>query len=210
MKYRTAENRENYVEARNKCNRVKKESKVEVWQKIGNDLREDMEGTRKLLYNMARNYRKEKNKGAYAVKDKNGVMLVETNQISERWKNYFENLLNAGQENMEMQEENQMEFLEGENDEITVAEVQAAIQRMKNGKACGEDEIHIEFIKAMGELGANWLTRNMNVAWKNAEIPDDWSKADVCPIFKKMTAQIAIITEVYRCYHMWAKYMRES
>ncbi|XP_076067750.1 uncharacterized protein LOC143040554 [Oratosquilla oratoria] len=148
MKYRTAENRENYVEARNKCNRVKKESKAEVWQKIGNDLREDMEGTRKLLYNMARNYRKEKNEGAYA-------------------------------------EENQMEFLEGENDEITVAEVQAAIQRMKNGKACGEDEIHIEFIKAMGELGANWLTRIMNVAWKNAEISDDWSKAVVCPIFKK-------------------------
>ncbi|XP_076038003.1 uncharacterized protein LOC143023369 [Oratosquilla oratoria] len=129
MKFRTAENRENYVEERNKCNRVKRESKAEVWQKIGNDLREDMEGTRELLYNMARNYRKEKNEGAYAV--------------------------------------------------------QAAIQRMKNGKACGEDEIHIEFIKAMGELGANWLTRIMNVAWKNAEIPDDWSKAVVCPIFKK-------------------------
>ncbi|XP_076036006.1 uncharacterized protein LOC143021968 [Oratosquilla oratoria] len=152
---------------------------------IGNDLREDMEGTRKLLYNIARNYRKKKNEGAYAVKDENGVMLVETDQITERWKNSFENLLNAGQENIELQEENQMEFLEGENDEITVAEVQAAIQRMKNGKAYGEDVMHIEFIKAMGELGANWLTRIMNVARKNTEIPDDWSKAVVCPIFKK-------------------------
>jgi hypothetical protein len=52
------ESREEYVKLRNKCEDVKRNSKQQVWQMIGEDLRQDLEGTRKLLYSMAKNYRK--------------------------------------------------------------------------------------------------------------------------------------------------------
>jgi hypothetical protein len=60
MKTRTVESREEYVQLRNKCEDVNRNSKQQVWQKIGKDLQQELEGSRKLLYSMAKNYRSER------------------------------------------------------------------------------------------------------------------------------------------------------
>ena len=136
---------------------------------------------------MAKNCRKEKNETTYAVKDETGTnMLTETNEISERWRQYFQNLLNAGEEEeIDTREDENLQFTENQGDEIRRDEVEYAIKRMKNGKASGEDEIPIEFIKALEEVGVTWIMRIANEAWRSGRIPHDWSKAVVCPIFKK-------------------------
>ena len=70
--------------------RVKAESKVEVWQRNGQDLAIDLEGTKKLLYNIAKNYRKGNSDASYSVLDGGGnTLLVETDEITNRWKEYF-------------------------------------------------------------------------------------------------------------------------
>ena len=44
---------------------------------------------------MAKSYRKGENGNIYTVLDKNGNLLVEEEEITNRWKEYFEELLNV-------------------------------------------------------------------------------------------------------------------
>ena len=50
-----------------------------------------------MLYGVARSYRKSKAK-QYNIKDKDGNVLTEQEDIDNRWREYFDELLNAGDE----------------------------------------------------------------------------------------------------------------
>ena len=190
MKTRNQLDRIEYEIARNEAERVKRRSKVEVWERIGRDLKQDATGTRKLIYSMAKNYRKGTNQTAHTIRDETGSsLLTEPDEIAERWKGYFEKLLNVETniEQGEITEEHETPQWEYEDNEyeITQEEVKEAIERMKNGKAPGEDEIPVEIYKALGDMGIEWLTRVFNAAWNQGITPIDWGKAIVCPIHKK-------------------------
>ena len=58
---------------------------------------EDLQKGKKLLYGVARSYRKSKAK-QYNIKDKDGNVLTEQEDIDNRWREYFDELLNAGDE----------------------------------------------------------------------------------------------------------------
>jgi hypothetical protein len=138
-----------------------------------------------MLNSMAKNYRKGASETVRAVKDESGEnILPEKEAIKTRWKHYFQELLNAGETAENIFAEETIEFNECE-DHITKAEVEDAIKKMKTGKAPGEDELPAELIKAMEEVGTDYLTRLLNISWKQGRIPDDWGKAIVSPIFKK-------------------------
>ena len=64
---------------------MKKEENNRVWEKIGEDLKADYAGTKKLLYSMAKNYRSSAKEQTYAIKDENGQLLVQPDDIA-RWK----------------------------------------------------------------------------------------------------------------------------
>ena len=84
MKSRSVEDRQAYVQTRNEAQRVKRKSKEESWRKIGEDLKADFKGTKKLLYNLANNYRGKRQCISYAIKDKNDYLLTESGEIAER------------------------------------------------------------------------------------------------------------------------------
>ena len=67
MKTRRAEDRENYNLARQEAERVKQIAKQESFEQIGNDLENDFDGAKKLIYHMAKNYRKESQPPSYAI-----------------------------------------------------------------------------------------------------------------------------------------------
>ena len=96
MKTRRPEDRLEYVLARNEAEEVKRKEKREVWRKIGSDLQEDYAGTKKLLYSMAKNYRTEKKEASCSIRDEDNNVITEEEQVMERWKVYFEKLLNVG------------------------------------------------------------------------------------------------------------------
>ena len=53
-------------------------------------------GTRELLlHTMAKNYRRSVNKRTDGYKDRNGQLLVQPEDIAERWREYFTNQLNV-------------------------------------------------------------------------------------------------------------------
>ena len=186
MKTRTIQARTNYVTARNEAERIKKSEKREVWRKIGNDLKEDHAGTKKLLYSMAKNHRNDKKETACSVKDVNNNIITEPEEVMERWREYFEELLNVGEGDRSIQEEcfDDVNF-EEDYEVITLDEVRAAIHQMKKGKAVGEDGIPVELLDAAGPLAVEALQVLFNEAYTTEKIPEEWQKGVICPIHKK-------------------------
>lgn len=93
MKTQRAENRMSYNNARLETKRIKQLAKSESWTKIREDLKNDLGGTNKLIYNTTRNYRKGSQPPSYVIKYPNeNTLQMKHREIKLRWRNYFETL----------------------------------------------------------------------------------------------------------------------
>ena len=93
------------------------------------------------------------------MKGDNGELLVSEEQVSGRWREYFEKLLNK--EN-EQNNELSAEYIEGPADIISKEYVRQAIQDLKVRKAAAPNGVTAEMIKAAGEQAVDWLTSICN------------------------------------------------
>ena len=88
------------------------------------------------------------------IKNEHGIVLRDLDMIIERWKGYFDKLLN---------EDNPRSIFddgvlnEGLTQGISRNEVKVAISRMKNGKATGMDGMPVDVWKCLGEEGIDML-----------------------------------------------------
>ncbi len=62
--------------------------------------------------------------------------------------------------------------------------MEKAIARLKCGKAAGMDGITAEMVKYGGEAVVEWMLLVCEQAWKKGEVPDDWKKAIIVPLYK--------------------------
>ena len=76
------------------------------------------------------------------------------------------------------------EYSETLNSPITEDEVSKAVKRLKNGKACGEDSILNEMIKAFSENHKHLLTQTFNVVLLSGHVPNEWATGVIKPIYK--------------------------
>ena len=122
------------------------------------------------------------------IKDENGNMLTKEQQVRRRWSDYFDKLLNDSEER-----EAELSVLgrDGirlqrivESERISVEEVEKALKKMKSGKASGVDGVGVEMLKEGGESMIEWLVRIYNVCLEEGNVPDDWKKACVVPLYK--------------------------
>ena len=116
------------------------------------------------------------------IKDENGVLLSSEEDVRRRWKNYFEKLMN--EENERERRENGRETVSSHVRRITKDEVKAEMKRMKHGKVVGPDDIPIEAWKALGDIGVNFLTKLFNQILETEEMPEEWRKSILVPIYK--------------------------
>ena len=112
------------------------------------------------------------------MKGDNGELLVSEEQVSDRWREYFEKLLN--EENDELP----AEYVEGPADMISKEEVRQAVQDLKVRKAAGPNGVTGEMIKAAGEQAVDWLTSICNSIVKEEAIPENWQMSELVPIYK--------------------------
>ena len=70
------------------------------------------------------------------------------------------------------------------NSPISEDEVKKAVKRLKNGKACGEDKILNEMIKAFSETHMGVLTNIFNIVLQSGHMPDEWVIGIIKPIYK--------------------------
>jgi hypothetical protein len=60
------------------------------------------------------------------------------------------------------------------------------IQKLKNGKACGEDEIINEYIKSTSNQFINIYEKLFNIIFDKGFVPHIWLIATIKPIYKNV------------------------
>ena len=174
--------RERYKEANKLAKKAVAQSRSEaskpLYEKLGTPEGEQM------VYRIskARERRRRDVEECYYIKDKHHNILIEDENIRKRWKEYFEELLNV--ENEQGLLEEALPIL-GPLENITLNEVNAAIQSMKLNKASGPTGVVIEMIKALDEAGTEWLWELLETSWKEEGMPFDWEESEMVYIYKQ-------------------------
>lgn len=100
------------------------------------------------------------------IKDENGRVLVQDEDIKERWSRYFHTLYNKarGRENQVEQGEDRLSASDTSLSIcISKEKVKGALQKMGRAKAVGPDQIPIEVWRCLGDVGEQWLTNLFNI-----------------------------------------------
>ena len=70
------------------------------------------------------------------------------------------------------------------NRDITLEEAEGSVRRLKNGKSPGSDGIISELLKNGGKIMRQCLLHLCNLAFRKAEVPMDWLRGVVVPLYK--------------------------
>ena len=123
-----------------------------------------------------------------AIADKHGKILQDKGEVKKRWTEYCSELYKITEDNSEIireLEEITPPSREDEEEDILLAEVEAAINKLKNYKAPGIDRITGEIVKAGGEALTKRIPSICNQAWREGKIPVEWTRSIIVAIPKK-------------------------
>ena len=139
------------------------------------------------------------------IKDDNGHVLVNEDDIKRTWRSYFYSLFNEDSSHFRDR------FFEGTAEHILTVndcltsrivseEVKLALKRMGRDKVVGPDQIPIFVWLCLGEDGVQWLTKLFNIIVESSTMPEEWRSSIVIPIYKnKGDAQSVAIIDVLNC-----------
>jgi hypothetical protein len=123
-----------------------------------------------------------------SIKDKEGKMLQDREEIKTRWTEYCRTLYQDTETNystvIEM-EKTAPPPAEDQKDYILMEEVEAAIRRLKPRKSPGPDNITGELLQAGGEALVKEMHAICNKIWKEGDPPEEWTKSVLVVIPKK-------------------------
>ncbi len=120
------------------------------------------------------------------LKDENGNILTEDEEIKARWKEYCGKLY-ASKETEEEEEDVDVRLDDDHilEPSILYSEVKNAVNHLRKGKAPGIDNIPAELIKESGEEGLRVMHMLCNKIWQQKAWPKDWKRAIFLPLPKK-------------------------
>ncbi|TWW69209.1 hypothetical protein D4764_18G0000150 [Takifugu flavidus] len=177
----TSETADRYWQAKRSAAAAVAEAKTRAWQEFGEAMENDFRMASKRFWTTIRPLRKGKQCTVNIVYSGDGVLLTRgpilpllltsTRDVVDRWKEYFEDLLNPT--NTPSSEEVGPGDL-GIGSHISGAVVVEVVKKLLGGKALGVDEIRPEFFKALDVVGLSWLTRLCNIAWTSGAVSLDW------------------------------------
>src|SRR5207247_5729027 len=104
-----------------------------------------------LMYQKIKELRPKGSGGLRTIKSKQGNVLMEKDEVMERWAEYVEEL--CRDENRGVDDIIDMSQMENEVYTICGEEIEAVIRDLPKGKACGSDNISAELLQCMGEKG---------------------------------------------------------
>ena len=106
----------------------------------------------------------------------NGTSMTEEKAKLERWKQNFEKILNRPVPPDLANITEAKEDLDINLDPITIDEIIAAIRKLKNNKAPGEDGVCAEMQKATENVTPKILHKIFQDIWETEDIPQSWKK----------------------------------
>jgi len=136
------------------------------------------------LYRDINNLRRDFKTRLAVCKSKNGDIITETGDILNRWKDHFHELLNSTEQDkgpsitQDYKDTN-------EEDSAPTVEVEVAVQKLKNYKAPGTDNIPAELFRYGGKELVKHLHTIIKDIWQKEKMPTEWNVSIICPIHKK-------------------------
>jgi hypothetical protein len=132
--------------------------------------------------------KQKKRQSTTGIRDKEGKLIIEKDQILQRWKD-FDQLSNVDNkvkgENLDYEfDENLAGLFKEINTGPFTAELKRAIGKLKNGIAAGVDTITGKMLKEGGETISKRLLSIFENLKKNITMPDDWKKSMIAKIPK--------------------------
>ena len=107
---------------------------------------------------------------------------MEEEKVKQRWKQYFNNLLN--QENPRERREMRTEERERDVEDISEEEVRTGLRKLKKGKALGPDDIPVEALIALGNKGVDFVVNFFNRLLRGEKMSDEWRRSVFVPLYK--------------------------
>ena len=125
------------------------------------------------------------------MKDKDGNVMTDEESVLRIWKEYYMGLMNEEHEGGRRENDGERVNLEVES--ISKEEVRVNMQRMKNGKAVGPDDILVEVWKCLGESALKFLTKLRNRTIERGRMPDEWRDS----VLIRVTYRAVVTTDAY-------------
>lgn len=171
----TEQNRIAYKNITAEVKRICRKNNQDSWDRFISNVEDDIHGRQEFAYKMMKHLNKTE-------KDDAKINIINKDE----WLTYYtklwtkeENMENPGNRNGKDEEEDRSV------DQIEMGELEAALQKTKNRKAPGQDNINPELLKfAHIEVKLRFL-QLLNKCWRTKTIPDSWKIAKITPIFKK-------------------------
>ena len=135
----------------------------------------DADAGKKMLYKMTRhrNENSEDVKGGTFIKDRNGKLVTNREEVQKVWEGHYSALINH-EENMSDLELPNYAHEKVNVIEITDMELSSGLRGMKKGRAPGWDEMRAKMVDVAGEIGARWTNRLFNACMIQCKVPEDW------------------------------------
>jgi hypothetical protein len=117
------------------------------------------------------------------IKDENGNLVADPQSVLNRWKNFFNQVLNThGVHNVKQKDIQTAELLVPEP---SLVEVETATGKLKSYKSLGTDQILAELIKARSETLYSEIHRFICSICNKEELPQQWKESIIVPIYKR-------------------------
>ena len=116
-------------------------------------------------------------RGAKYIKDELGAIQVESQEVSERWRSYFEELLNEENGN----DIPEIEAFEGPIEEVTEEEMKKALKGMKRNKDPEQSGLPSDMIKYAGKTAIRELTKVFREIVTREKSPEEWHRSTTFP-----------------------------
>ena len=108
--------------------------------------------------------------GTNCIRDKNGKMLFDSNDVINRWVEHVTELYHDERgDPPDVSDQNGCTIMK--------SEIENVIKEMNCGKACGNDDIATEMIKALDDEGIKKITELCNLVYDTGYLPPDMSSS---------------------------------
>ena len=165
---RTPEAADRYRQTKWSTARAVAEAKTRTWEEFGEAMEKDFRTASKRFWTTIRRLRRGKQRAVNTVYGGDGALLTSTWDVVDRWKEYFEDLLNPTDTPSGKEAE---PGDPGVGSPISGAEVAKVVKKLLGGRAPGVDEIRPEFLKALDVVGLSWSTRLCSITWTSGTVP---------------------------------------
>lgn len=146
-----------------------------------------------------------------ALKNEEGRVITDRDELLKTAEKYYEKLYETKVENQTIVTNETNKKLVNVNSEelpnINEDEIKKAINKMKNGKSPGSDEIIAEMIKQGGDVLVKEFKKLFNMCLEKNEIPKEWDDAIIILIYKKGDKMdlnnyrpISLLSQIYKLF----------